>query len=815
MTQTALDSYALANGYGKVTAKMTEAEKVSLRYVFVQDQLKNATGDFARTSDSWANQVRILNLQFDSLKATIGQGLINLFTPVIKVINSVIGRLSTLANAFKSFTELITGNKSQEGSGVGGIASDAASAAGGLNDAASAADKLSSATSAAGDAAEKAAKQALGLMGFDAINKIAESSSSSGGSGSSSGASSGAGSATGELVDYGSLAEGDTALDEVNSKFQGIIDRCKELQGLFAAGFNFGMGDLSVFDSIKDSITSIHTSLSEIVSAPDLKESATNLANSLSYNLGVVAGSFASVGATIGDNLLGGISRYLEEHSGEITQHLVNMCNIGTEISELTGEFSAAFAEVFEVFRSDDAKSITSDITLIFTETFGGVTELASKAGRDVLGFITQPFTDNKDSIKTALENTLSPLSTTADTVSEAWSKAWDEVQSLYDEHVKPLIDSLTDGISEIVNTLLDGYNEHIAPVLDKLSQKFKEVVENQVSPMITKFSEAMGSVFTLLKNLWETILQPLINWLAEKIMPVLSPIVELLGETFITSLQTTSSKLDTIFSGAKLIADTLSSMLTGIKDMIGSLDKLPKTVKLTFGAVKDAAWDKLKKEWDKFKDSKIVKTLKTKAETAYKKARVAWDKFKSGSATKSLKATGTNVLNSAKKSWDSLKSKSINLGLKLNGAVDNVKGTVNSIIDTINRNVIAKIKLTAPTSWPFIGGKTIGPPPNIPHLAQGGFVKANTPQLAVIGDNTRYGEIVAPENKLEAMARKAAQEAQNGDIQQVILLLQQIVQILLSLNLDIYMDGTKVTKRVIEIINQLTKTTGKPQILI
>ena len=81
---------------------MSEAEKVALRYSFVQNQLAAAQGDFARTSGSWANQVRILTLQFDSLKATIGQGLINLFTPVIRVINTVIGKLITLANAFKS-----------------------------------------------------------------------------------------------------------------------------------------------------------------------------------------------------------------------------------------------------------------------------------------------------------------------------------------------------------------------------------------------------------------------------------------------------------------------------------------------------------------------------------------------------------------------------------------------------------------------------------------------------------------------------------------------------------------------------------------
>lgn len=51
MTQTALDQYALANGYGKTTAKMTEQEKVALRYAFVQQQLALAQDDFARTSD--------------------------------------------------------------------------------------------------------------------------------------------------------------------------------------------------------------------------------------------------------------------------------------------------------------------------------------------------------------------------------------------------------------------------------------------------------------------------------------------------------------------------------------------------------------------------------------------------------------------------------------------------------------------------------------------------------------------------------------------------------------------------------------------
>ena len=118
MTQSALDAYALANGYGKTTQAMSEAEKVALRYAFVQDKLAAAQGDFARTSDGWANQVRILKLNVESIMATIGQGLINILTPVIKIINTVLGKIATLANAFKSFTELLTGNKSSPGKGI-------------------------------------------------------------------------------------------------------------------------------------------------------------------------------------------------------------------------------------------------------------------------------------------------------------------------------------------------------------------------------------------------------------------------------------------------------------------------------------------------------------------------------------------------------------------------------------------------------------------------------------------------------------------------------------------------------------------------
>lgn len=124
MTQTALDSFAMAEGYGKTTKQMSEQEKVALRYAFVLDQLSSAQGDFVRTSDSWANQTRILSLNFDSFKANIGQALINIFTPFLKVLNQIVDKMAQLSQRFVEFSEMLVGKSTSGGGGSPGIAEE-------------------------------------------------------------------------------------------------------------------------------------------------------------------------------------------------------------------------------------------------------------------------------------------------------------------------------------------------------------------------------------------------------------------------------------------------------------------------------------------------------------------------------------------------------------------------------------------------------------------------------------------------------------------------------------------------------------------
>lgn len=278
MTQTALDQFALANGFGKTTSAMTEQEKVALQLKFVTQQLSAASGDFIRTSDSWANQVRVMQLQLQSLKASVGQGLINIFTPVLKVINILLGKLATLANAFKSFTELITGKKSSgqtSGSGAGLAGTDAiADTADQYGQAADNAEKLADATNDNAKATKKANKETKNyLSSLDEVHKATSTGSNSSPTPSSSGGSGGAGnsglpSSVGN-VDYGNLAEGETALDKISDSAKKLADLLKKLWKPFQdawkkEGKNTINAAKTALDGLKKLAVSVGKSLVEV-----------------------------------------------------------------------------------------------------------------------------------------------------------------------------------------------------------------------------------------------------------------------------------------------------------------------------------------------------------------------------------------------------------------------------------------------------------------------------------------------------------------------------------------------------------------------
>ena len=154
---------------------MTQAEQVMLRYNYLMQLTAQQQGDWARTSMTWANQLRLLTLNIQQLASTIGQGLIAAVLPALQALNALMSVLQRAAEAFRNFMYVLTGYKPQSSggivndlAGIGDTASDLGdlgsagdTAAGGLDDATSAAEDL---------------KKALSVLSFDELNQLSDTS---------------------------------------------------------------------------------------------------------------------------------------------------------------------------------------------------------------------------------------------------------------------------------------------------------------------------------------------------------------------------------------------------------------------------------------------------------------------------------------------------------------------------------------------------------------------------------------------------------------------------------------------------------------
>lgn len=826
MTQSALDSYALANGFGKTTAKMSEMEKVALRYKFVQDQLTLASGDFIRTGDGWANQVRVLKLQFDSLKATIGQGLINVLTPVIQVINRIISKLMSLANAFKAFTEMVTGKK-----GGGG----ASAAAAGMEAMAQSADKAGAAAGGAGSAAKKAAKDMKSATtGIDELNIINPDTDSGGGG-------SGGGADGGYSADEFDMGELDTsAMDEMDSKYAGLIEKANELKNLFMAGFKVGFGDMSVLDSMRESIQSIKDSLTEIFTSPEVEQAAIRFANILAINLGKIAGSAASIGASIADFLVGSIAKYLDQNKDFIKKKLVALFDAGSEIAKLAGSFAQALGKIFEVLRLDSFQQIGADIIAIFGNTFINVLDLSTSFIADIISLLFQPIIDNKDKIVEALAGLADYIAPRFGIIVDAVSYVGQKINDLYNGVISPVFGFITTVISNAVGLILDAFNAWLVPALQKAGEAIQALRNGPFAGLATAFDKLIEAVSKFVQiaiasmmEAWETKLKPFAEWFIDTLAPYISAAFEVIIEVF-------SVVVGAVADFVTGVIDVLTGIITFLtedlnvswQEVWNGIVNCVSNAWITIQTKTSAVWNAIKSFldglWNNIKSlaSTLFNTIKTSISTAWENVKSKtseiwegikefvsglWDTIKTAADEKftAMKDVITGVWDTVrtktKETWDGIWADIKGI---INMIIDGVENMANRAIDAINALIDAVNEVA--DKVPFMDGDLIPTIPNIhlPRLAQGGFVRANTPQLAMIGDNRHHGEIVAPEDKMQEMVDRAvalASQQNNSSMSEYYLgmmveLLRNIIDLIERMDLTVNIDIREIKKKLVEL---------------
>ena len=816
MTQTALDAFAMANGFGKTTRSMSEAEKVALRFKFVQDQLSAAQGDFMRTSDGWANQVRLLSLQFDSLKAAIGSGLIAVLSPVVRMLNILIGRILTAISALRSFFSMLGGTAK--------LAINPKGVTAGTDAVAKSADKASGALGGAGGAAKKAAKDIKSATtGIDELNILPDQSDSSGGGGGGEGGGGGADFPM-ESFDTGAMEEG-TA--RINEHLQGMIDRFTELKNLFMSGFWEGLGDLSVLQSIGSHIEGIGKSLMGIFTSPEVLASANTFADRVAVSLGKITGSGVSIGLTFVDFLVGSVDTYLSQNSERIKKGIVRMFDIQGDIVEIKANFIEALAEIFTVFQGDNFKQIGADIITIFVEAFGTLAIITQSMLRDYVDLTLTPIIELKDRFIETLTLLSEPVSQIFTTLADIFRMFGDTAINIYDGSIHPIFMMFKDTIIEVGNKAFDAFNTYILPVVQKAADKFSTFKDETLAPLLPKVEEVFSKISECIQTVWTTVIEPFITWFAGFAIQQLAAGLDIAVNAFFSFLNSVGQVVDGVFTVLGGLMDFITGVLTGdwdkawngIKDIFdgvwkvikGLLDTVLKVmqallsgaleiVKRVWEAVWKAVSDFFKRIFDGIKSalSEKMEAIKNGISTALNTVKENWEKVWTN-----LKTTTVSIFEGM---WGGIKG-------VINSILGGVESMANGVIKAINSmiNSLNSISFELPDWIPEIGGNSFGlsiptvPMVSIPKLANGGFVKANTPQLAMIGDNRHYGEVVAPENKLEDLLNRAVSTASNPGIseehfERMLSFLSRISEQIEAMDLTVYVDVREIKQRLTDL---------------
>lgn len=435
--------------------------------------LEQATAKYGDTlSNSVNGRISLFKSLMKDAALNLGNSMLPIINAIMPVLNSFAMVLKNVTAKLAEFIALMFNKKATVKDGVGGAVGDMGNA---MKDAAGGAGDLADAVDDAGDSAggladnlgdsaknaKKAAKELLGLLGFDEINILQKpKDDDAGGSGGGGKGGKGKGGGGGPFKDILPEVELTDMDNKFKSIFDGLGDKLKGLFDLFKKGFDAAFRPEGI-KRIKTALDQIAKTMGEIATDPRVVNAFNRMAEKIAYALGQVTGSITTIGLGIGVFLAESIANGLGRQKERIIRALValfdNVGNLSEAVGNIAQDFSSAF---YDVITSTGAVRIGSAIVSTLLSLTSTIVEVGSKLAGSLFKGFEKVVVTSAPKISSVFQSLLDTVAPVFENIERSVNKFGDGLSRVYDEHVVPAINSIANafnGLIDIIQILWEG----------------------------------------------------------------------------------------------------------------------------------------------------------------------------------------------------------------------------------------------------------------------------------------------------------------------------------------------------------------------
>ncbi|CJM10770.1 TMP repeat family [Streptococcus pneumoniae] len=453
--------------------------------------LEQATAKYGNTlSNSVNGRISLFKSLMKDAALNLGNSMLPIINAIMPVLNSFAMVLKNVTAKLAEFIALMFNKKATVKDGVGGAVGDMGNA---MKDAAGGAGDLADAVDDAGDSAggladnlgdsaknaKKAAKELLGLLGFDEINILQKpKDDDAGGSGGGGKGGKGKGGGGGPFKDILPEVELTDMDNKFKSIFDGLGDKLKGLFDLFKKGFDAAFRPEGI-ERIKTALDQIAKTMGEIATDPRVVNAFNRMAEKIAYALGQVTGSITTIGLGIGVFLAESIANGLGRQKERIIRALValfdNVGNLSEAVGNIAQDFSSAF---YDVITSTGAVRIGSAIVSTLLSLTSTIVEVGSKLAGSLFKGFEKVVVTSAPKISSVFQSLLDTVAPVFESIERSVNKFGDGLSRVYDEHVVPAINSIANAFNGLIDIIQILWENSWQPFAEFLSGVFGVSIE-------------------------------------------------------------------------------------------------------------------------------------------------------------------------------------------------------------------------------------------------------------------------------------------------------------------------------------------------